>query len=309
MVQAAPTLAYVNGNLVPIDSAKISILDHGLLYGDGLFEGLSVDDGRIYRLDEHIDRLFRSAKYLRITSPLPRADMADAVANVAAVNGLRDGYMRPILTRGTGPMGLGATRDIVVPNFLIIPQVRARMTDEARLETGLRACTLNIRRIPAQCLDPRVKTTNYLNQILGKFETWDAGADVGVMLTPSGEVSECCGENIFIVTNGVLRTPPGHLVLEGITRRSIIDIHRSAGGEVREESLFPFDLYTADEIFVTATLIEVASVTTIDGRGVGDGPAGPVTRRLFAALREDMAVNGRVVDYERPAHDDRGFAS
>jgi branched-chain amino acid aminotransferase len=307
MVQTAPTLAYVNGDLVPIDSARISILDHGLLYGDGLFEGLSVDDGRIYRLEEHIDRLFRSAKYLRITPPLSRAEMVDVVANVAAVNGLRDGYMRPILTRGTGPMGLGATRDIVEPNFLIIPQVRARMTDEERLERGLRACTLNVRRIPAQCLDPRVKTTNYLNQILGKFETWDAGADVGVMLTPSGEVSECCGENLFIVTNGVLRTPLGHLVLEGITRRSVIDLHRAAGGEVREESLFPFDLYTADEIFVTATLIEVASVTTIDGRDVGDGRAGPVTRGVFTALRADMAVHGHVIAYSDPACNDRGL--
>ncbi len=296
-VLADPLLVYLDGDLVPLEDARVSVLDHGLLYGSAVFEGLSVDDGRIYRLREHMERFARSAVYIRVDPPMSVAEMSQAALDVAAANGMRDGYLRPLLTRGRGPMGLGAIADIKAPTFLVIPQVRDRLTDERRLERGLSACILGIRRIPAQCVDPRVKSNNYLNQVLGKFETWDAGADVGVMLTPNGEVSECCGENLFVVSGSVLRTPPAHLVLDGITRRSVMDLYAAAGGEVREEPLFPFDLYTADEIFVTATLIEVAAVTSIDGRRIADGSAGPVTRQLFAALRADMAATGEPVPF------------
>lgn len=292
-----PLLAYLDGDLLPLDQARISVLDHGLLYGSAIFEGVSVDDGRIYRLRQHMERFARSAAYIRVELPMSVAQMSQAALDVAAANGMRDGYLRPLLTRGSGPMGLSAVADIKTPTFMVIPQVRERLTDARRLESGLSACVLGTRRIPAQCVDPRVKSNNYLNLVLGKFETWDAGADVGVLLTPNGEVSECCGENLFVVSGSVLRTPPAHLVLDGITRRSVIDLFRGAGGVVREEPLFTFDLYTADEIFVTATLIEVAAVTSIDGRRIGTGSAGPVTRQLFSALRADMAATGEPVPY------------
>jgi branched-chain amino acid aminotransferase len=297
-----PLLAYVNGKQVPITEACISVLDHGLLYGDGVYEGLSVDGGRIYRLRDHLERLFRSACAIRITPPLTLDGMFDAVLGVAATNRLRDGYLRPIITRGCGPMGLGATHEIITPNLLIIPQVRERLTDEQRLDRGLSAAVIDVRRTPPECMDPRVKSTSYLNQVMGKFAHWDAGADIGVMLTPDGDVAECCGENIFAVTGGVLRTPPGRLVLEGITRDSVMAMHRAAGGEVREERLTPDDLHAADEVFVTATLIEVAAITSIDGRRIGDGSAGPVTRSLIKALRADMRARGDVVSYPGDRH-------
>jgi branched-chain amino acid aminotransferase len=292
-----PLLVYFNGDHLPITEARIQVLDHGLLYGDGVYEGLSVDAGRIYRLHDHIRRLFRSASAIRIPPPLSIDELARAVLELAAVNELRDGYLRPLITRGCGPMGLGASREIASPNVLIIPQVRDRLSDEQRLESGLSASVIAVRRTPPECLDPRVKSISYLNQVLGKFAHWDAGSDIGVMLTPDGDVAECCGENIFVVTGGVLRTPPGHLVLEGITRASVMELYRSAGGKVREERLSPADLYAADEIFVTATLIEVAAITTIDGQRVGDGAAGPVTRSLLHALRADMSERGDVVPY------------
>jgi branched-chain amino acid aminotransferase len=290
-----PLLVYVNGEHVPLTEAAVPVLDHGLLYGDGVFEGLSVDHGRIYRLRDHLERLFRSAQAIRITPPLSAAELADAVLQLAAVNWLMDGYLRPLLTRGTGPMGLGATADIQTPNLLIIPQVRPRLTDVQRLDQGLSAAVISVCRTPPECLDPRVKATSYLNQVMGKFAHWDAGADIGIMLAPDGQVAECCGENIFAVKEGVLRTPPAALVLPGITRASVMELYQSVGGEVREERLTPADLHEADEIFVTATLIEVAAVTSIDERPIGSGTAGPVTRSLLGALRADMRARGDVV--------------
>jgi branched-chain amino acid aminotransferase len=295
-----PLLVYVNGQHVPALAATVPVLDHGLLYGDGVFEGLSVDDGRIYRLRDHVERLFRSARAIRITPPLTVAELSEAVLQLAAANRLRDGYLRPLLTRGTGPMGLGATASIRTPNLLIIPQVRPRLTDVQRLDEGLRAAIVGVRRTPPECLDPRVKATSYLNQVMGKFAHWDAGADIGIMLTPDGQVAECCGENIFTVSGGVLHTPPASLVLPGITRASVMELHRRAGGEVREERITPASLLEADEIFVTATLIEIAAVTSVDGRRIGKGTAGPVTRSLLAALRADMRAHGDLVPEDQP---------
>lgn len=288
---------YLNGDLVPEEEATISVLDHSFLYGDGVFEGISVDDGRIFRLDEHLARLLRSAAFLRLSCPLSLEQLREAVVSVVARSNLRDGYVRPILTRGTGPMGIGATRDITTPNLVIIPQVRPRLSDEERLETGLRAKVLGIRRTPPECLDPRVKSNNYLNQILGKLETWDAGADAGIMLDVHGLVSEACGENVFIVTDGRLRTPPPHNILDGITRQTVLDLWQGEGGPTAVEPLTTYDLYTADEAFITATLIEIAALTEIDGRTVGTGKAGPVTRRLLELLRQRMSEDAYVVEY------------
>lgn len=290
-------VVYINGEIVPEHEATISVLDHSFLYGDGVFEGISVDHGRVFRLREHVARLFRSAAYLRIVPPLTESELCDAIVDLIARNDLRDGYVRPILTRGTGPMGIGATRDMTTPNLVLIPQRRKRLTDEARLEQGLSAKVLGIRRVPPECLDPRVKSNNYLNQILGKLEHWDAGADAGIVLDTDGFVAECCGENIFVVSEGVLRTPPRHTVLDGITRATVLELQRRRGAPAVEERLTLYDLYTADEAFITATLIEIAALTSIDGRRLGDGSAGPVTRELLTLLREEMLSAGTPVDF------------
>jgi branched-chain amino acid aminotransferase len=299
-------LVYINGELVPEDEAVIPVLDHGFLYGDGVFEGVSVDDGRIFRLTEHVARLFRSAEQLRISSYLSPEEVADVIENVAAVNDLRDGYIRPILSRGTGPMGIGYTREITRPNIVVIPQVRPRLSDKQRLEEGLQAVVLDRVRTPSQCLDPSIKSNNYLNQVLGKFEAWDASADFGIMLDLGGNVSECCGENIFVVDGTILRTPPPGTILNGITRQAVLDLWRRDGGTAREELLMVEDLYAADECFVTATLIEVAAVTKIDGRAIGAGTPGPVTWQLLGALRREMSQTGHVVSY--PASPPEGSA-
>lgn len=297
-------IVYLNGRFVPESEAQISVLDHSFLYGDGVFEGISVDDGRIFKLHEHVSRLFRSAEYLRIVPPASREKLCDLIAELVVRNDLREGYVRSILTRGTGPMGIGATRTMMTPTVVMIPQRRPRLSDEQRLEKGLRAKVLATRRVPPECIDPRVKANNYLNQILGKLEHWDAGADAGIMLDTQGYVAECCGENVFVVTNGVLRTPPPQTVLDGITRQTIIELWRGAGNPVREERLTLYDLYTADEAFMTATLIEVAALTSIDGHAIGDGSAGPATRDLLRLLREEMARGARTVGFgahTRPA--------
>lgn len=291
-------LVYVNGEFVPEEQAAISVLDHSFLYGDGVFEGISIDRGRIFRLDAHMARLFRSAQHLRIQGDLSIEHLKGVIVRVVATNGLRDGYVRPIVSRGTGPMGIGYTREITRPNIVVIPQIRPRLSDDQRLVQGLSAKVLEIRRTPPECLDPSVKSNNYLNQILGKWEVWDAGVDIGIMLDVRGTVSECCGENIFIVNGETLRTPPPTGILNGITRQAIIELWRREGGEAREEALTVEDLYSADEAFVTATLIDVAALTSIDGRKVGSGKGGPVTRNLLNMLRNEMFETGLSVDYQ-----------
>jgi len=296
-------LVYVGGDLVPQSEARIPVLDHGFLYGDAVFEGISIDGGRIFKLDEHIQRLFRSAAFMQIVPPFDFSEVRELVVRVVSVNQLRDGYVRPIVTRGTGPMGLGATRDIAAGNLIIIPQVRARLTDEKRLVKGLRAKVVGTRRTPPECVDPRVKSTSYANQILAKLEQWDAGADAAIMLGTDGLVAECAGENIFVVTNGVLRTPPRQYVLDGITRNTILELYGQLGGVAREEAISTYDLYNADEVFMTATLLEVAAVTRIDGRTIGSGTAGPVTQQLLRRLRTVMIEEGYPVSYASDVSD------
>jgi branched-chain amino acid aminotransferase len=287
---------YVNGAMLEGDAATVPVLDHGFLYGDGVFEGISIDGGRIFRLEEHLERLQRSASYIRIVPPGLDV-LREAVVRVVAVNNLREGYVRPILTRGTGPMGITFTSQITVPNFLVIPQVRPRLSDEERLDVGLRACVLGMRRTPPECLDPRIKSNNYLNQILGKLAAADAGAQIGIMLDTQGFLSEGTGENLFLVREGVLRTPPPHNVLNGITRQTVIELAGRAGIEVQETALTTYDLFGADEVFITATLSEIAALTVVEGRTIGRGTAGAVTRRLLEDLRTEMAETGYQVDF------------
>ena len=287
-------IIYFNGNFVRARDAAISVFDHGFLYGDGAFEGIRIDNGGIFRLREHVARLFMSLHYLRIPMILTQEEVAEAVKETARRNDLADGYLRPLVTRGVGPLGIETSKSISEPTFVIIPQARRKFDDEVRTKTGLKAKVVSVRRTPSESVDSRIKSCNYINNILGKFEQWDAGADAGIMLSTDGYVSEGCSENIFCVSQGSVKTPPVTRVLDGITRRAVMQLAHDRGYAVSETDLTVYDLYNADEVFVTGTLTEVVPLTTIDGRKIGDGTAGPITRTLLAALRELMAEEAEV---------------
>jgi branched-chain amino acid aminotransferase len=271
---------YLNGKLVPAAEASVSVFDRSFVYGDGVFEGIEVENGGIFKLDAHVERLYRSAAFLRIAIPISKRDMRDAIVEVVRRSELRNGYVRPLVSRGAGPLGLERVAELGPPTVVVMPQHRP--PKEART---YRAVILATRRNPAQCLDPRVKSNNYLNNVLGKFEQLDAGADAGIFLDVDGFVSECCGENLFAVREGRLATPPATRTLDGITRQTVIALARDAGIPVAETEMTRYDLYTADELFLTATLSGIGYIVEVDGRRIGSREPGPVSRRLYELYR------------------------
>ena len=271
---------YVNGKFVPAAEATVSVFDRSFVYGDGVFEGIEVEDGGIFKLDAHVDRLYRSAAYLRIAIPMEKGEMRGVIVEVVRRSELRHGYVRPLVSRGAGPLGLERVAELGPPTVVVMPQHRP--PKEART---YRAVIVTTRRTPAQCLDPRVKSNNYLNNVLAKFEQLEAGADAGIFLDVDGFVSECCGENVFAVRDGRLVTPPATRTLDGITRQTVIALARESGIEVSETEMTRYDLYTADEAFLTATLCGIGYIVRVDGRIIGAGEPGPVSRRLYDLYR------------------------
>jgi branched-chain amino acid aminotransferase len=271
---------YLNGKFVPAAEATVSVFDRSFVYGDGIFEGIEVENGGIFKLDAHVDRLYRSAVFLRIAIPMSKDEMREAIIEVVRRSDLRNGYVRPLVSRGAGPLGLERVAELGPPTVVVMPQHRP--PKEAR---SYRAVILATRRNPAQCLDPRVKSNNYLNNILGKFEQVDAGADAGIFLDVDGFVSECCGENLFSVREGRIATPPATRTLDGITRQTVIALAGEAGIPVAECEMTRYDLYTADELFLTATLSGIGYIVEVDGRRIGSGEPGPVSRQLYALYR------------------------
>lgn len=271
---------YVDGKFVPAAEATVSVFDRSFVYGDGVFEGIEVENGGIFKLDAHVERLYRSAAFLRIAIPISKSELREAIVEVVRRSSLRDGYVRPLVSRGAGPLGLERVAELGPPTVVVMPQHRP--PKEART---YRAVVLATRRNPPQCLDPRVKSNNYLNNVLGKFEQLDAGADAGIFLDVDGFVSECCGENLFAVREGRLATPPATRTLDGITRRTVITLARDAGIPVAETELTRYDLYTADELFLTATLSGIGYIVEVDRRPIGAGEPGPVSRRLYELYR------------------------
>jgi branched-chain amino acid aminotransferase len=270
---------WINGKLCDKSEAKISVFDHGLLYGDGIFEGIRIYAGRVFRLREHTDRLYESARHILLEIPLNREQMMQAVLDTVKANAKQDGYIRLVVTRGAGSLGLD-------PNKCSDPQVIVIVDDISLYpaefyERGLHVITASIIRNHPNALNPRIKSLNYLNNILAKIEAVSAGCQEAIMLNHNGEVAECTGDNIFIVKHGVLRTP--HMVagiLEGVTRNAILELARAAKITVQEMALTRHDVYSADECFLTGTAAEVAPVVQCDGRPVGNGKPGPVTRQL-----------------------------
>jgi branched-chain amino acid aminotransferase len=277
-------LVWLNGELVPKSQAKVSVYDHGLLYGDGVFEGIRAYDGRVFMLGEHLDRLYESAKAIWLTVPLTKRQLQDAILQTLRANRLRDAYIRVVVTRGVGDLGLDP-RKCSQPNVIIITDHIELFPDELYRQ-GIEMVTVSVRRNVPQALNPNIKSLNYLNNILAKIEAINAGKPEALMLTVDGYVAEGTGENIFIVKRGELFTPPAYMgILNGITRQVVMALARDAGIAVRESVLTLHDVYTADECFLTGTGAEIVPVVKLDGRPIGDGVPGPITQTLIQKFR------------------------
>jgi branched-chain amino acid aminotransferase len=276
-----PRIIFMNDRLVPEEEARISVFDHGLLYGDGVFEGLRSYSGRVFRLDAHLDRLWNSARAISLEIPLAKDVVAKAVNDTLAANKLADGYVRLIVTRGAGSLGLDPNRT-KNPQVIVIADTISLYPQEF-YDKGLRIVTAATQRVHSAALSPRIKSLNYLNNIMAKLEGLQAGCVEALMLNHKGEVAECTGDNLFVVRSGRLLTPPPDAgILEGITRGAVMELAHAAGIDCREATLTRYDIYTSDECFLTGTAAEVIPVVEIDGRKVGSGTPGPVTSRLTA---------------------------
>ena len=281
---------YIGGKLFDKADAKISVYDHGLLYGDGVFEGIRSYSGRVFRMTEHVDRLFDSAQSIHLKVPISKAEMARAIDDTLAANKLVDAYIRVIVTRGSGSLGLDP-RKTTDPQIIIITDAISLYPPEL-YESGLKIVTAGTLRNHPSALNPRIKSLNYLNNIMAKVEGTNAGCLEALMLNHKGEVAECTGDNIFVVRRGQVHTPPLDAgILEGITRDAVIELARGAGYPVFERSMDRHDIYTADECFLTGTAAEVIPVVECDGRSIGAGTPGPITKdllqRFHALVRQE----------------------
>ncbi len=278
-------LIYIDGNLYKKEEAKISVFDHGLLYGDGVFEGIRVYNGRVFKLSEHLDRLFRSAKYIMLDIPLTKEELTKAVIETVKANELKEAYIRLIITRGVGDLGLDP-RKCSKPSLIIIAD-KIDLYPKEYYENGLEIITVPTRKNSQDALSPCVKTLNYLNSIMAKIEANQAGVLEAIMLNAHGYVAEGSGDNIFIVKNNSLLTPPLWVgVLEGITRDTVMKIGKELGIEVKETVMTRYDLYTADECFLTGTGAEIIPVIKIDNRIIGNGKSGKLTLKITARFQE-----------------------
>jgi len=285
---------FIDGRYYAERDAKVSVFDHGLLYGDGIFEGIRAYNGRVFKLDEHIDRLFCSAKALLLRIPLSRKAMRNAVVETCRINRLRDGYVRLLVTRGPGTLGLNPQR-CKKPSVIIIAG-KIQLYPKSYYEKGLDIITVPTVRNLHSALNPAIKSLNYLNNILAKIEASNAGCEEAVMLNSEGFVAECTGDNLFILKAGQLITPPLYAgALYGITRATVMDLARDARLPVLESNLTRYDLFNADECFLTGTGAELVPVVKIDGRGIGTGRPGRITRKLEAAYHALTKVSGEPI--------------
>jgi branched-chain amino acid aminotransferase len=282
---------YINGKFFPENEAKISVFDHGLLYGDGVFEGIRTYNGRVFMLEEHVDRFFRSAQAICLKIPMTKTELIQAIVKTCKINNTMNGYVRLVGTRGVGTLGLNPYLCkkpqiiIIAADISIYPR---KMYDE-----GMAIVTVGTVRNLPEAVNPQIKSLNYLNNILAKIEAINAGVPEALMLNSQGYVAEATGDNIFAVKGQCLKTPPTHAgILEGITRNVVMKLAREMGCEVREEMMTRYDLYTADEVFLTGTAAEVIGVVKIDNRQIGDGRPGKITRELMKRFKEYAYNNG-----------------
>lgn len=291
---------YLNGEFVTKENAKVSVYDHGFLYGDGIFEGIRVYSGNIFRVEEHMDRLYRSAKSIMLNMPHSKEEFTGLVVETVERNQLRDAYIRIVVSRGVGDLGLDPYKCPKV-NVVIIVEPLSIFPREL-YERGLEIVTVATRRNRPDVLSPKVKSLNYLNNVLVKIEAHLANVSEALMLNDQGYVAEGSADNIFIVRGNEFLTPPGYVgALEGITRNAVIEIAKNLGYEVKEEPFTRHDVYTADEVFLTGTAAEVIAVVKVDGRVIGDGIPGQHTQNILREFRARVVADGIQV-YQEKAH-------
>src|SRR6266571_276030 len=279
-----PPIIWIDGTYYDRASAKVSVFDHGLLYGDGVFEGIRVYDRRVFRLAQHLSRLYASAKGVWIEIPMPQPALHRLVEEAVAKSGLDDAYIRLLVTRGVGDLGLDPRKCAKPSVICIVDTIQWWAQD--RYDKGLVALTAATPINHRESLSPRIKSLNYLSHILAKVEGLAAGVDEVIMLDAQGHVAEASGMNLFAVSNSTLRTPPPYTgILRGVTRDTVIELGREAGYGIEELPMNRYDLYTADEVFLTGTAAEIVGVSKLDGRAIGKGVAGPVTRDLATRFR------------------------
>ena len=284
-------LIYVDGEYFNKDEAKISVFDHGFLYGDGVFEGIRFYNGRVFRCEEHIDRLYMAAKAIFMEIPLNKEEMTNALLETIRRNGLKDGYVRLVVSRGKGDLGLSPTK-CPKPTIVIIAD-SITLYPQEMYEKGMKVITASTRRNNPSALDPQIKSLNYLNNILAKIEANRAGAPEAIMLNSYGVVAECTGDNVFIAMDGVLYTPPIYVgALDGITRKTVMKLAKELGIEVIEKEFTLYNLYNAEECFFTGTAAEVIAVTEVDGRVIGSGVAGSITKKLLEEFQRVTRTEG-----------------
>jgi branched-chain amino acid aminotransferase len=281
-------IIYVNGQMLPKRDAMVSVYDHGLLYGDGVFEGIRIYNGKIFKCQSHMDRLYHCAEQISLKIPLSQREMVQVQRDCISVNGLREGYIRLVITRGYGTLGLDPRRCPVPGVICIADQIRLYPEDAYR--TGMKVVVANRPKTPVACLDPRIKSLNYLNNILAKTEAIEAGCDEAIMLSTDGYVTECTGDNIFIIKNGTLYTPPSICgqsgLLEGVTRKFVMETLAEECGVTVQEKLMRLDeVLGADEVFLTGTAAEIIAVNSVGDFKISDGE-GPITAKLRHKFRE-----------------------
>lgn len=282
---------FLDGTFVNREDAKLSVFDHGLLYGDGIFEGIRVYDGNVFKLTQHIRRLYDSAKSILLDIAYSPAEMEEIVCETVRRNGLTSGYIRLVVTRGMGDLGLSPFN--CKTSCVIVIAEQLAMFAQSLYDEGIKAVTAATRRTRTDALNPKIKSLNYLNNVMIKMEAYAAGANEAIVLNNEGYVVEGSGENIFIVRDGVLTTPPCYLgALEGITRATVIDMATQMGLLVKEEAFTRHDVYVADEVFLTGTAAEMVPVIEIDKRVIGDGIPGPITRRLHEGFQIRTRTDG-----------------
>ena len=285
---------FVDGQFFGENDAKVSVFDHGLLYGDGVFEGIRAYNGRVFKLKEHIDRLFYSAKAILLTLPMSHADICKAVVDTCRENGLRDGYIRLLVTRGVGTLGLNPNK-CKRPSVIVIAD-KIQLYPKEYYERGLDIITVPTTRNLHSALNPAIKSLNYLNNILAKIEANNAGCEEAIMLNSEGYVAECTGDNLFLVKGNDLLTPPLSAgALYGITRGVVMDLARKSGLNVSEPNLTRYDVFNADECFLTGTGAEVVPVVKVDGRVIGSGTPGPRTRELVKKYHDLVQSSGEPI--------------
>ena len=286
---ATGPVVWIDGRIVAPDEAMVSVYDHGLLYGDGIFEGIRVYGGRVFKLKSHLDRLWHGCEAIRLKPALSQAELDAAVRSAVSASGLKDAYIRLLITRGKGSLGLNPNHCPRAGTIIIVDRINLYPAE--MYEKGMPIIVAKRPRIPAACLDPAIKSLNYLNNILAKVEAIDAGVHEAIMLNTEGFVSECTGDNIFVIKDGAINTPPVTAgILRGVTRRFVIDTLAPAlGVKVSERPMKMDEVLVADEVFLTGTAAEVIGVGSIDGRKIGSGVVGPLTKRLEAEFKRIVA--------------------